>query len=79
MLGYEEGKEKEYLTNILGQLNIDSSTLSNLTSAFTDKEGVDQLVQALQNPAELQDLLKQKTGMDNIDINKFVNNVRSFR
>ena len=79
MLGYEEGKEKEYLTNILGQLNIDSSTLSNLTSTFTDKEGVDQLVQALQNPDELQDLLKQKTGMDNIDINKFVNNVKIFR
>ena len=57
-------------------MNIDSNTLSDLSSSFTDNKEVDQFLQSLQNPQELQELLQQKTGLDPSHITNFVNTAR---
>merc|ERR1712110_145889 len=45
LIGLEEGKEEEFLTKTLEKMNIDSSSISQLTASFTDQESINGLVQ----------------------------------
>merc|ERR1711936_657544 len=71
-LGIEEGKDIN-LTNILGKLNIDSQTVTDLTNYFKDNADIDQFVQSFKNPPQLRELL-ENAGIDAEEINKFVRN-----
>merc|ERR1711997_111193 len=69
-LGIEEGKDIN-LTNILGKLNIDSQTMTDLTNYFKDNADIEQFVQSFKNPPQLRELL-ENAGIDAEEINKFV-------
>merc|ERR1711997_121788 len=69
-LGIEEGKDIN-LTNILGKLNIDTQTVTDLTNYFKDNADIDQFVQSFKNPPKLRELL-ENAGIDAEEINKFV-------
>merc|ERR1712133_333782 len=45
LIGLEEGKEDQFLSDLLGKMNIDSETITKVTSSFSDQEGVKQLIQ----------------------------------
>merc|ERR1711971_62797 len=63
LIGLEEGKEEEFLTKTLEKMNIDSSSITKLTSSFTDQDSIKSLMVAFQNPEQLPALLQQQTGM----------------
>merc|ERR1711936_868091 len=69
-LGIEEGKDIN-LTNILGKLNTDSQTVTDLTNYFKDNADIDQFVQSFKNPPKLRELL-ENAGIEAEEINKFV-------
>ena len=78
LLGLEEGKEEEFLTETLEKMNISSSSITKLTSSFTDQEAIKDLMSAFSNPDKLPKLLSDKTGMDQESINSFVQQVKDF-
>ena len=78
LIGLEEGKEEEFLTKTLEKMNIDSSSITKLTSSFTDQDSIKSLMAAFQNPEKLPALLQQQTGMDQDSINDFVQQVKEY-
>ena len=78
LIGLEEGKEEEFLTKTLEKMNIDSSSITKLTSSFTDQDSIKSLMAAFQNPDKLPALLQQQTGMDQDSINDFVQQVKEY-
>merc|ERR1712198_413341 len=79
LVGLEEGKEEQFLGDILKNMNFDTTTITNITSSFNDqREGVKELVQALKDPAQLPQLLGSKTNMDQASIDGFVQQVKGF-
>ena len=64
----EQGKEIN-LSNLLGKLNIDSQTVTDLTTKF--KDNADQFLQSMKNPPELREVL-ENAGIDAEEINKVV-------
>lgn len=78
MIGLEEGKEEEFLTKTLEKMNIDSSSISQLTASFTDQESIKGLISTFSNPDKLPELLSQQTGMDQESINGFVKQVKEY-
>merc|ERR1739842_285924 len=78
LIGLEEGKEEEFLTKTLEKMNIDSSSITNLTSSFTDQDSIKSLMAAFQNPEKLPALLQQQTGMDQDSINDVVQQVKQY-
>merc|ERR1712172_408120 len=78
LIGLEEGKEEEFLTKTLEKMNIDSSSITKLTSSFTDQDSIKSLMAAFQNPDKLTALLQQQTGMDQDSINDVVQQVKEY-
>ena len=78
LIGLEEGKEEEFLTKTLEKMNIDSSSISQLTASFTDQESIKGLISTFSNPDKLPELLSQQTGMDQESINGFVQQVKAY-
>merc|ERR1712227_1041525 len=78
LIGLEEGKEDQFLTDLLGKMNIDSETITKVTSSFTDQEGVKQLIQTFSNPEKLPELLHQQTNLDQSSIDGFVQKVKDY-
>ena len=58
ILGIEDGKNIK-LSDVLGKLNIDSQTVSDLSNKFKDNAA--QLVESMKNPQELRKLLENAT------------------
>merc|ERR1712179_352531 len=77
LIGLEEGKE-EVLTKTLEKMNIDSSSISQLTASFTDQESIKGLISTFSNPDKLPELLSQQTGMDQESTNGFVQQVKAY-
>ena len=67
-LGIEQGKDIN-LSTLLGNLGINSQTVTDLTNKF--KDNADQLIQSLKNPPELRELL-ENAGIDAKEINEVV-------
>merc|ERR1712110_131513 len=78
LIGLEEGKEEEFLTKTLEKMNIDSSSISQLTASFTDQESIKGLISTFSNPDKLPELLSQQTGTDQESINGFVQQVKAY-
>lgn len=78
LIGLEEGKEEEFLTKTLEKMNIDSSSVSQLTASFTDQESIKGLISTFSNPDKLPELLSQQTGMDQESISGFVKQVKEY-
>ena len=70
ILGIEDGKNIK-LSDVLGKLNIDSQTVSDLSNKFKDNAA--QLVESMKNPQELRKLL-ENAGIDGEEINQVVSN-----
>merc|ERR1712179_436439 len=72
------GMEEEFLTKTLEKMNIDSSSISQLTASFTDQESIKGLISTFSNPDKLPELLSQQTGMDQESTNGFVQQVKAY-
>eukprot|EP00092_Neocalanus_flemingeri_P088658 GFUD01112059.1.p1 GENE.GFUD01112059.1~~GFUD01112059.1.p1 ORF type:complete len:164 (+),score=56.09 GFUD01112059.1:59-550(+) len=77
LLGLEEGKEGDFLTNLLKGFKVDPTIITNLTSSFTGTEGISTLLDAFKNPEKLQGLLSDQTNMDSETINGFVETIKN--
>eukprot|EP00092_Neocalanus_flemingeri_P064045 GFUD01077607.1.p1 GENE.GFUD01077607.1~~GFUD01077607.1.p1 ORF type:complete len:164 (-),score=52.45 GFUD01077607.1:190-681(-) len=77
LLGLEEGKEGDFLTNLLKGFKVDPTIITNLTSSFTGKEGLSTLMDAFKNPEKLQGLLADQTNMDPETIKGFVETIKN--
>ena len=78
LIGLEEGKEDQFLSDLLGKMNIDSETITKVTSSFSDQEGVKQLIQTFSSPEKLPELLHQQTNLDQSSIDGFVQKVKDY-
>ena len=70
ILGIEDGKNIK-LSDVLGKLNIDSQTVTDLTTYFKDNADIDQFVQSFKNPPQLRELL-ENAGIEAEEVNKFM-------
>ena len=75
----DDSNPTEILEGWLKKMDINSTTITDLTSSFTGKEAITDLINAFSNPEKLQKMLEEKTGMDPETIKSFTETVKSFK
>eukprot|EP00092_Neocalanus_flemingeri_P016083 GFUD01017407.1.p1 GENE.GFUD01017407.1~~GFUD01017407.1.p1 ORF type:complete len:160 (-),score=37.41 GFUD01017407.1:238-717(-) len=78
LIGLEEGKEADYLNNILKSININQDTFNSITSSFTNNEDITKLLETIKNsPEKLEGYLADQTNLDTETITGFAETIKN--